>query len=116
MYGPVSILLDPPTDFLTIPSKALHKVEAGAGSVYVVDGDRARQRPVRIGRDDGIRVELMSGLSTGDQVIVSYNGSIEDGEPVTAEPTGDVHGQGQGSEVTGGGLGAEREKGQARKK
>ncbi len=31
MYGPVSILLEPPTDFLTIPSKALHEVESGAG-------------------------------------------------------------------------------------
>lgn len=30
MYGPVSILLEPPTDFLTIPSKALHEVESGA--------------------------------------------------------------------------------------
>ena len=108
MYGPVSILLEPPTDFLTIPSKALHEVESGAGSVYVVEGDRARQRPIRIGRDDGIRVEVQSGLSTDDRVIVSYTGSIEDGEPVIAEPIGDV--QGQGSRATGGGLGAEEEK------
>jgi HlyD family secretion protein len=112
MYGSVSILLEPPTDFLTIPSKALHEVESGAGAVYVVEGDRARQRPIRIGRDDGIRVEVQSGLSTDDRVIVSYTGSIEDGEPVVAEPVGDVQGQGQGSRASGGGLGAEREKSQ----
>ncbi|HZW32507.1 MAG TPA: efflux RND transporter periplasmic adaptor subunit, partial [Isosphaeraceae bacterium] len=75
MYGPVSILLEPPTDFLTIPSKALHEVESSAGSVYVADGDRARKRPIHIGRDDGIRVEVLSGLTTDDPVIVSYTGS-----------------------------------------
>ena len=111
MYGPVSILLEPPTDFLAIPSKALQEVESGAGSVYVVEGDRARTRPIRVGRDDGIRVEVQSGLSTDDRVIVSYTGSIEDGEPVVAEPIGDVEGQGRGSRATGGGLGQEREKG-----
>jgi HlyD family secretion protein len=110
MYGPVSILLEPPTDFLTIPSKALHEVESGAGSVYVADDDRARKRPIRIGRDDGIRVEVMSGLSTDDLVIVSYTGSIEDGEPIVAEPIEESRGQGQGSAASGGGLGQEREK------
>jgi HlyD family secretion protein len=111
MYGPISILLEPPTDFLTIPSRALHEVESAAGSVYVVEDDRARQRPIRIGRDDGIRVEVQSGLSTDDQVIVQYTGSIEDGEPVVADPIGEVQGQGAGSKASGGGLGREREKG-----
>lgn len=82
MYGAVSILLEPPSNDLTIPSKALHQQEAGAGSLYVVEDDRARKRPVRIGRDDGIRVEVLSGLSRDDRVIISYTGSIEDGEPV----------------------------------
>ncbi|MHB1560752.1 MAG: efflux RND transporter periplasmic adaptor subunit [Isosphaeraceae bacterium] len=109
MYGAVSILLEPPTDFLTIPSKALKEVESGAGSVYVVEGDRARKRPIRLGRDDGIRAEVQSGLSADDRVIVQYAGSMEDGEPVVAEPAGDVGGQGPGSAASGGGLGAKRE-------
>ncbi len=58
----------------------------------------------------------MSGLSTDDQVIISYTGSIEDGEPIVAEPIGDVQSQGQGSAASGGGLGPEREKGQAKGK
>ncbi len=58
----------------------------------------------------------MSGLSTDDQVIVSYTGSIEDGEPIVVEPIGNVPGQGQGSAASGGGLGQEREKSQAKGK
>ena len=110
MYGPVSILLEPPTDFLTIPSMALHEVEEGAGSVYVVEDDRARKRPIRVGRDDGIRAEVLDGLTTDDQVIIAYTGSIEDGEPVVSEPAGDVGGQSPGSRASGGGLGQERDK------
>jgi hypothetical protein len=53
-------------------------------------------RPIRVGRDDGIRVEAQAGLSTDDRVIISYTGSIEDGEPVVAESAGDVEGQGRG--------------------
>ena len=41
MYGGVSILLEPPTDFLTIPSKALHEIEAGGGFIYVGRGRAA---------------------------------------------------------------------------
>ena len=86
MYGAVSILLEPPTDFLTIPSKALHEVEAGAGFVYSAHAGRAHKRRIRIGRDDGILVEVIEGLTLDDQVIVGYTGSLQDGEPVDAAP------------------------------
>lgn len=114
MYGGVSILLEPPSNFLTIPSKALNELEGSAGSVYVVEGDRARKRPIQIGRDDGILAEVQSGLTTDDQVIIQYTGSMEEGEPVIPEPTGDIHGQGPGSQASGGGRGAEREEARAR--
>ena len=103
-------------DFLTIPSKALHELQAGAGAVYVVADDQARKRPIRIGRDDGIRVEVQSGLSTDDEVIVSYAGSMQDGEPVRAEPIGEAEGQGRGSVATGGGRGQEEEKAKEKSK
>ncbi len=84
MYGTVSILLEPPTDFLTIPSKALHQLEAGAGVVFLAKDGRAHKTRIRIGRDNGVLVEVISGLTIDDQVIVGYTGSIQDGEPVDA--------------------------------
>ena len=97
MYGGVSILLEPPTDFLTIPSKALHEIEAGGGFIYVAEGGRARKRHLRIGRDNGILVEVISGLTTEDEVIVGYTGSLQDGEPVDAAPAEGIGKAGQDS-------------------
>lgn len=86
MYGPVTILLEPPTDHLTIPSGCLHqRTQQGEGTVFVVQGHTAHETTVRVGRDDGIRCEINSGLSEDDTIVVSYSGSLEDGEPVDAE-------------------------------
>ena len=86
MYGPVTILLEPPTEHLTVPSGALHeRTQQGEGTVFVVHGHTANETSVRVGRDDGIRAEITDGLSEDDQVVVSYSGSLEDGEPVDAE-------------------------------
>lgn len=85
MYGPATILLQPPTDHLTIPSGCLHQRTAnGEGTVFVVQGHTARETKVRVGRDDGIRCEVTSGLNEDDSIVVSYSGSLEDGEPVDA--------------------------------
>ncbi len=86
MYGGVSILLEPPSNKLVIPSSALQKkTEAGEAEVFVADGDRARRRKIQVSRDDGIRSEVSGGLSERDQVVVSYSGSLEDGEPIIAQ-------------------------------
>ena len=99
MYGPVSILLEPPTDFLTIPSKALHEARLGRG---VRLRRRGRPRPQAARSASAVTTasasRCMSGLSTDDQVIIQYTGSIEDGEPVVAESIG----EGQGSRASGG--------------
>ncbi|OYV86842.1 MAG: hypothetical protein B7Z73_11050, partial [Planctomycetia bacterium 21-64-5] len=86
MYGAATILLEPPTEHLTIPSAALHeRTEQDDGTIYVVQGHVAHKQHVRIGRDDGIRAEVTGGLSEDASVVVSYSGSLEEGEPVEAE-------------------------------
>jgi len=86
MYGAATILLEPPTEHLTIPSAALHeRTEQDDGTIYVVHGHVAHKQHVRIGRDDGIRAEVTGGLSEDAAVVLSYSGSLEEGEPVEAE-------------------------------
>ena len=48
--------------------------------------DYSTQSTLRIGRDDGILVEVIEGLTLDDQVVVGYTGSLQDGEPVDAAP------------------------------
>ena len=84
MYGTVTIQLRPPArELLNIPSSALiEAAHQGQGTVYVVRDGRAHQMTVQVGKDDGLRVEVRSGLKPDDQVVVAYSGSMEDGEPV----------------------------------
>ena len=90
MYGMTSILLEAPDEeILTVPSSALVSTsDSGGGAVYVVIGGKASRRDVRLGKDDGLRAEILSGLSTNDMVVYSYSGSIEDG--VSVEVGGDA--------------------------
>ncbi len=91
MYGSVTILLEPPDNKLVIPSSALHKhTEAGSAEIFVVHADRAQRQTIQIRRDNGIRAEVTDGLSEQDQVVVSYSGSLEDGEPVIVESARDA--------------------------
>ena len=90
MYGGVTILLERPSEHLTVPSGALHERSAGgSGKLFVVHGHVARETSVRIGRDNGIRAEIIDGLNHDDLVVVSYSGSLEDGEPVNPELVGE---------------------------
>ena len=88
MYGPVTILLEPPPpDVLTIPSQALNERSTGGdGKVFIVRDGTARKVSVRVGKDDGMRVEIMTGLKPDDTVVLSYSGSLDDGDPVEPRP------------------------------
>ncbi len=91
MYGDVTILLEPPSNVLTVPSPGLIENDGhGAGSVYVVRGGKARKVSVRVGTDNGMIVEILSGLTEKDEVIVDFSGSVEDGSPVVPlSPSGE---------------------------
>lgn len=88
MYGPVTILLDPPPqDVLTIPSQALDSKSAGGdGEVFVVRDAKAHRVKVRVGKDDGMRVEVLTGLKPDETIVLSYSGSLDDGDPVEPRP------------------------------
>lgn len=84
MYGRVTLTLSPGTpNAVRVPSAALvGKAEGGRGSVRVVRGDTARLVPVRYATDNGIEVEIVSGLTAADDVIVRASGPVEDGTAV----------------------------------
>ena len=86
MYGRAIIELEPPSKNLTIPSTCLIEQDGlGDGAVFVVrDGKVVRQK-VRVGKDSGLRVEVLSGLSEDDQVIAQITPSITEGAMVKPE-------------------------------
>ena len=76
-----------------IPAPALVR-EGEETAVFVVNGDKAQRRPVRIGMRDGEYIEIVSGVNQGEMVIVDGQAGLPDGatisvgDPATPVPVG----------------------------
>lgn len=92
MYGKVTVALEKAPDGLNIPSSCVvEELGEGEAVLYVARNNVARKIKVRIGADDGIRTEILSGLKPNDLVISSRAG-ISDGMKVSViEQTEDHH-------------------------
>jgi RND family efflux transporter MFP subunit len=66
---------------LTIPADALLFRSEGLRVGVARDGE-AKLVPITIGRDYGDRVEILSGLTSGDQVIINPSDSLDSGTQV----------------------------------
>ncbi|MCI0566588.1 MAG: efflux RND transporter periplasmic adaptor subunit [Acidobacteria bacterium] len=55
--------------------------------LFVVDGAVARRRPVSLGLEEEGHVEVVRGLTAGDQVIVAGQGGLKDGASVKVLPS-----------------------------
>ncbi len=72
----------PPRRAITAPVSAL--VARGQLTfVFLVDGGRARLRPISAGAADTDRVEVLAGLREGDEIVTNPSASSSDGARVT---------------------------------
>lgn len=72
------IVLWEASDVLQVPLSALYR-DDGEWRVFRDDDGRTRATPVRIGHDDGLSAEVLSGLAAGDRVIVHPSDRVDDG-------------------------------------
>jgi RND family efflux transporter MFP subunit len=85
MYGRATLLLQvgSPTA-VRVPSSALvGKAEGGNASVRVVRDDVVHVVPVKYGADNGSDVEIVSGLTPADRVVVRASGPVDNGTQVS---------------------------------
>ena len=78
----VSIVTDRHDDSLLVPRVAV-VTERGQRSIYVAEGDVARQRMVEVGFEDDQDAEILSGLDDGELVVVQGQRSLRDGQPIS---------------------------------
>ena len=80
LYGSATISLEERSGVLSIPSSAIigRGPDAVATCYRVADGRAALAR-IKIGEDNGTRVEVIDGLKEGDSVIELPDGKISDG-------------------------------------
>jgi RND family efflux transporter MFP subunit len=91
MYGIAKVILDKATKNSTLPAYCLvGESKDGKAELFVIKDGKAKKTKVAVGADDGIRVEILSGITPDTEVIVN-TGSVSDGVPVrrtsrTTEP------------------------------
>jgi multidrug efflux pump subunit AcrA (membrane-fusion protein) len=109
----VSLIYEQHANVLTVPSAAIH-TENGQSVVYQTVGGQQVSTVVQTGDSDGTNTEITSGLSEGDEVLVTVatggaatGGTGGTGRTGTGTGTGGQGGTGTGSGRTfGGGAGA----------
>jgi RND family efflux transporter MFP subunit len=79
--APVASATDQPRARLLVPKGAVRTVD-GTSIVFVVRGDRVERRAVKLGGNDGDLIEVISGLTAGDRVVIEGVATLTDGARV----------------------------------
>jgi len=91
MFAKVELVVEERKDVLSVPSSAV--LGFREKWMFVAEEGRARRREVRIGLDDGIRAEIIDGVTGDDLMIVVGQEIVEEGDSlsisVMTEKTGD---------------------------
>jgi len=66
---------------LRVPAGALFQ-RRGEWWTFVLDGGRARLRPVKVGQSNGAETEVVEGLSAGSRVVVYPGDKVMDGSRI----------------------------------
>jgi len=82
LYGQASFVLESRLDALVLPGGLILTGADGEPHVFVIEDGVARRRVVRLGLDDGVRVEVLEGLAPGEAVASGGRERLRDGAPV----------------------------------
>jgi RND family efflux transporter MFP subunit len=83
-YAEVGFHLQGAAQALVVPSNTLIFRSAGA-QIAVVENDRAHLRDVKLGRDFGTSLEILSGVHDTDDLILNPPDSLSDDQPVAVQ-------------------------------
>lgn len=82
MFGQASITLSTNAAARMLPARAIRFDESGGAYVYVVSNDTVSVVPVTTGSDDGMTIEVVSGLEPGQTVIDAHLKRFTEGQEV----------------------------------
>ncbi len=102
-FGEVHFAVGSNVNKVTVPVNAMLFRSEGPRLAVVDSDSKVRLRPINIGRDYGTSLEILGGVSAGDQVIVNPPDSLEEGQPVQIAATKNPAQQGSPSAQKGSG-------------
>jgi RND family efflux transporter MFP subunit len=85
LSGTAQVIIREKKDAVLVPSESLLTRPDGRELCFVVVGDHAEARPVKRGIEGAGMVEIVQGLSGGEQVIVRGQHQLKDGAPVQVQ-------------------------------
>ncbi len=81
MFGRVVFTPKSSGNLIVIPRECIIGSVENA-SLYVVENDKAKLRPVVAGKEAGTNIEILSGLQEGEQVVMNGQNNLSDNAPV----------------------------------
>jgi RND family efflux transporter MFP subunit len=83
MFARAQIVSEAKGTALMVPEKAVVSL-AGVNKIFVLEGDHATERPVKLGLRDGTMIEIIEGVKVGDRIITTNMDRLHDGAAVSA--------------------------------
>lgn len=81
MYVEVFVILEQRKDVIVVPRSSVTQ-RSGNNVVFVLDGQRVRQREVQLGLGDDYQVQVLEGVDENDRVVVRGLETLTDGTRV----------------------------------
>src|SRR5437764_8343646 len=86
MYAEIKFAFPQDPRTLLVPGNAI-TVQSDGPRVLIVDAKQTiRARSVKLGRDLGDKVEILSGLNPAEMLVANPSGSLREGEEVKSQP------------------------------
>jgi membrane fusion protein (multidrug efflux system) len=82
MFGRVNIVYDMHAQALQVPRSAIID-EAGETWVFIVENDKAVQRPIMTGYSNNGHIEILDGLTGNEKIVVVGQAGLKDGSKVS---------------------------------
>ena len=95
MYARVSITTEERQEALVVPSEAVIDLGGRRGVFVAADDNTVMYRPVTVGIEEQVQIEILTGLAEGDRVVTTGARAVRDGDQVM--PAGSA----AGSEIDG---------------
>lgn len=79
MFGRLNLVYESRSEVLTVPRAALLGEDEASAALFVIDGDKVKRQPVKLGYlGDGI-AEIREGLADGAQVVTLGQAALREG-------------------------------------
>ena len=91
MYASASLVLNDERNALAVPVQALTRTEDSVTVLLINRQNKLEERPVQIGTETPDQVEIISGLSEGDLVVVGNRSQLQPGIAVQPKVISSTH-------------------------